>query len=53
MVRIKSKKWPLLRILALGRALRPASRGITTSLYGTAFVRPAQHDFCFSSFFNH
>jgi hypothetical protein len=36
MVRIKSKKWPLLRIHA------PA-----------AFVHPAQHHFCFSSFSNH
>ena len=37
----KNEKWPLLRILALGRSRLPASRGITTSLYGTAFVHPA------------
>ncbi len=31
-VNTQSKKRPLLRLPALGRALRPASRGITTSL---------------------
>ena len=31
------------RIHAPGRSRHPASRGITTSLYGTAFVHPAHH----------
>ena len=49
----QSKKRPLSRVPAPGRFGLLPSGGITTSLYGTAFVHPAPHGFCFASYFTH